>query len=61
MSLDEFGTAPLFADPLAGSLPAASVAVQARVTGPVEFQDGLIRRSSQISRSANTTNERKNS
>ncbi|MET3164780.1 UNVERIFIED_ORG: hypothetical protein ABIB19_003211 [Arthrobacter sp. UYEF10] len=62
MNLDEFGTAPLFTDPLADApAPVSTPSPADGGPGAVLFQDARDLRPSQISRSEHTNNVRKSS
>jgi len=62
VSLDGFGTAPLFTDPLAQSETSTSTAApRDGGPGPVLFQDALSLPPTHVSRSEHTPSERKNS
>lgn len=61
-SLDEFGTAPLFTDPLAQpETPTSTTAPRDGGPRPVRFHDALSLPPTPVSRSEQTTSERKNS
>lgn len=60
VGLEEFGTAPLFADPLARPETPTSGAPRDGGPGPVLFQDALSLAPTPVSRSEHTPSERKN-